>query len=116
MSVNAILPAAILEANGFIAQLKGMNASADGNFQIAGTPYTGNFGNPQVEEVLHPSGGYRRRTFQILEAPMALFSAEPDSQQQLVRTDVTPHQTFRIESVVPLDSLQYRFSLVRVGV
>ncbi len=116
MSLSALLPAAALEAQGLLAQLQGMDASAEGNFLLGGTPYTGVFGTPQVEEVLHPSGGYRRRTVVPLVAVRSQFSGAPASQQQLVRTDLAPSQTYRIEAVGLDDPLHYTFSLVRVGV
>jgi hypothetical protein len=103
------------EAQEILAQMMGKPASGAGNTLYRGGNLTLVYGTPRVVEPFNVGGGSRPRT----EVPATLtrtqMSAPPVSKEQLVRTDVTPHITYRIDTVDTHDPIHYVLVLVKVG-
>lgn len=115
MGLNIEAKAAFAEAGGVLAQLGGMDASAEGNAQIEGSVYTGVFGPPQIDRQMLPSGGYRQRGFLQWTALRSAFTDVPQVNKNLVRIDLAEHITYRIERVNTHDPIHYSLMLIRVG-
>lgn len=110
------MTAAAVEAQRTMAQIQGAPAtSAAPNFLLNGAAFCGVFGAPRIEERMNAGGGYRPRAEVVLRATRGQFSAPPKTQINLTRTDITPHQSYRVESVDSHDPLFYVFTLVKVG-
>ncbi len=115
MGLNDEVAAAFAEAGQVLAEVTGMASDALGNTLIAGKNYTGVYSPPQVDRQMLPSGGYRQRTFLQWVVPRAQFAAAPKPLTELVRTDVTPEITYRIERVNLHDPVHYVCTIIRVG-
>jgi hypothetical protein len=111
----AQLLAAAADAQGILAQIQGMDASAAGNVLLNGATLVGVFGDPAASEAMNAGGGYRKRVETKLTITRAQLTAAPASQTQLVRTDLAAPITYRIAEVSQDDPLHYVLTLVRVG-
>lgn len=114
----AQLQAATTEAHGHLSAMMGRNLTAAGNAIWNQTALTGVWGLPQPEQVMLPDGGYRGRTSVQFAVTRDQFDDPPDnvkSRQQITRTDLTPHLTYRVESVSYHDPFKFIFTCVRVG-
>jgi hypothetical protein len=108
------LQAAAIEAQTELAEMQGM-AAGGSNVLYRGAEFVGVWGQPQATEAMNPAGGYRRRHEITLTATRAQFDAPPDTKEQIVRTDIAPPVTYRIDVVDTTDVLHYVFRCIKVG-
>jgi hypothetical protein len=113
MGLASELQSAFSEAHTAIAQAGGMSGSANALYQ--GQPYAVVFGSPQVQRIMLPSGGYRQRTVVPFSVSKEVMVACPANDTNIVRTDVSPHITYRVDSPDKHDAYSWRATLVRVG-
>lgn len=116
MSYHSEIQAAASEAQGVLAQIQGMSsASGATNCILNGAEFVAVFGSPRVRVIMNPGGSYRK----IVEVPALLtraqFTQPPKSEQELKRTDLTPHQSYRVARVEDHDPHYYGLALVKVG-
>jgi hypothetical protein len=114
MSLFSEIQAAALEAQSTLAQLQGMTAGGS-NVLYRGTAYVGTFGPPQVVEIMNPAGGYRKRFVVTLTITRSQMEEAPDTKEQIIRTDIDPNLTYRIDTVDSSDVLHWVLALVKVG-
>jgi hypothetical protein len=113
MGFASELQSAFSEAHTAIAQAGGMSGSTNALYQ--GQAYTVVFGSPQVQRVMLPSGGWRQRTVVPLSVSKQAMAVCPANDTNLVRTDVSPHIIYRVDSPDKHDAYSWRCTLVRVG-
>lgn len=114
MSFSTEIAAAATEAQSILAEVGGARPGQK-NSLYQGASYLAVYGQPQVENLMLPAGGYRQRTTVGLTVTRAQFTAPPQSKKQWVRTDVSPPITYVIESVGTHDSLLFHLRLLRTG-
>lgn len=85
------------------------------NVLLNGGTYTGVWGQPQVQEIMLPGGGYRKRTFLPLTITRAQFDAPPASKQKVTNPKLTPQKTYTVDNVGTDDPFHYVLQLIRVG-
>jgi hypothetical protein len=105
---------ATVEAQTEFAEMKGMTPGGT-NVLYRGVKYVGTWGDQQVTEVMNPAGGWRRRHQIILMVTCDQFSTAPDSKEQIIRTDLSPPITYRIDVLPPSDGFHYVFHCIKVG-
>src|SRR5688572_16905692 len=115
MNLAATLRHAASVAQGLHAQLGGMAPGASGNFLYGGAPFTGVFGDNEVDEAMNPGGGFRKRLETTLRATRTQFDGVPMTQTELIRTDLGAAKIYRIAKLDTHDPLHYVFTLVKVG-
>jgi hypothetical protein len=113
MSTTSDLAASFSEAQTAVAQAAGMTGTKNTSYN--GGTYVLTYGNPILQRVMLPSGGYRQRTAVPFSATRAQFSVPLVANKQLVRTDLTPHITYIIDGVNVHDPYHFTGFLVRVG-
>lgn len=114
MSAYSDLQKAFVEGQRLVAQATGAPV-ANKNALIGGTGYCGVWGQPQAVEVMRAGGGYSRRMQITWTATRGQFATAPDSKLQIVRIDVTPNETYRVDVVTTDDPLHYVLTCVKVG-
>lgn len=105
---------AATEAQRELAEMQGMAAGGT-NALHRGVGLVGVWGPPQVTEVMNQAGGYRRRSEITFTVTRSQFTEAPDTKEQIVRTDITPQVTYRIDVVDSTDVLHYVFRCIKVG-
>lgn len=113
MSLTSELSAAFNEAQGLVAQATGMTGTVNTLYNNVALVFI--YGNPQPQNVMMASGGYRQRTVVPFTATRVQFTAPPEKNKTLTRTDLSPHLTYRIEIVNLHDPYHYTGMLVRTG-
>lgn len=85
------------------------------NVLLNGTTYTGVWGQPQVQDVMLPSGGFRKRTFIPLTITRDQFTAAPVARVKVTNPLLTPQKTYTVEKVNTDDPFHYVLEVIRVG-
>jgi len=114
MSLFAEIQTAATEAQSTLAQMQGMPANGT-NVLYRGAEYVGTYGPPQVVEIMNPAGGYRKRFVVALTITRSQLTEAPDTKEQIIRTDIDPPLTYRIDTVDSSDVLHWVLALVKVG-
>ncbi len=94
--------------------MQGMPAGGS-NALYRGAELVGVWGPPQVTEIMNPAGGYRRRHEIACTLTREQLAAAPDTKEQIIRTDISPPITYRIDVIDTADVLHYVFRCIKVG-
>lgn len=114
MSLAAQMLAASVEAQSRLAEIGGAAAGINNSLYNTAA-YLAVYGTPFVDRRMKLGGGYQQRTVVPATATRGQFAAPPVADRQWVRTDMTPHLTYRIEKVDLHDPYLYVLTLIRVG-
>lgn len=114
MSSNTELSAGFSTAQAEIAGAMGVPDNGK-NFIYNGRGYVGVWGQPQVVEIMRGGGGYSRRSQIVLTVTRSQFETAPDTKVQIVRTDITPRENYRIDVLNTDDPFHYVLTCVKVG-
>jgi len=114
MSLSTEISSAAAEAQSVLAELGGARPGKK-NSLYNGTPLLAVYGQPQVEKVPLPTGGYKQRVFLPLTVTRAQFGAPPVSGKQWTRTDLTPHVTYTTHAIGTHDSVLFHVMLFKAG-
>ena len=114
MSLFGQISSAFADIQGQLAQAQGMAAGGT-NVVFRGAALVGTWGPPRVTEVMNAAGGYRRRSEITLTVTKAQITTAPDSKEQIIRTDLDPNVTYRIDVIENNDPHHWVFNCIRVG-
>lgn len=115
MSLSQTLSAAASAAQSTLAQAQGMAAGGT-NCQLAtGQKVVAVFGIPQVIFVPAPGGGYRKKHTLLATITKDQLATAPVDQSRVVRTDVTPPQSYILDHVGRDNVLVWELHLARLG-
>jgi hypothetical protein len=113
MSLSSIASSAFAQAQSTLAQLRGADPTAEGNFLWRSQPFTGVFGTPTDVEPMMLGGGRRRREEIALDVTRSQSEFQPVVDEQIVRTDLSPPVTYTVLRPNGHDAAFWRWVLVR---
>lgn len=114
MSLFGQISSALSEAQCLLSQAQGMAAGGT-NALFRGAAIVGTWGPPRVTEVVNAAGGYRRRSEITLTVTKSQITTAPDSKEQIIRTDLEPNVTYRVDVIENNDPHHWVFNCIRVG-
>lgn len=100
-----------------LAKYAGMTGETNGMLD-GRIPVIGVYGTPFVTETPNERGGYTRRVILPYTVTRDQLEADPDTTQRKwthVRTDLTPHIHYLVETIDRHQPLNYVFFLVKLG-
>lgn len=114
MGLSDELAAGFNEAQGLLAQAGGAAAGANNSLYNAAA-YIAVYGNPQPQNQMLPSGGWRQRTVVPCSVTRAQFTTAPAAKTKWTRTDLDAPITYIIDKVDFHDPYFYGLTLVKLG-
>lgn len=114
MSYAQLLANAAKQSQGVLAELGGAQPGRK-NSLYNGESRLAVYGQPLVQNIMLPGGGYRQRTVLTVTATRAQFSLAPVAKEKWTRTDLRPAATYIIDWVDDKDATIYTLGLVRPG-
>lgn len=115
MSLYSQLQADASSALETLAQMTGKEKTASGNTLFRNGQITVLYGTPRVAEPMNPGGGFRPRVELTASVTRTQLNKAPVPGENMIRVDLTPHITYRIDTVDVHSPLFYVMVLVKVG-
>jgi len=115
MSFNDEITSAATEAQSYLAQMQGMSNGGTNLLLPSGKKVVATYGIPQTSFVPSPGGGYRKKHWLVATVTRDQLAAPPADQSRLVRTDVSPVQSYIVDFVGRDNVLVWEINLARFG-
>lgn len=109
------LTAAAAAGQSMLAQMQGMASGGTNLLLPGGKKVVATYGVPQTTFVPAPGGGYRKKHWLIATVTRDQLATPPADRSTLVRTDVTPAQSYIVDFVGRDNVLAWEIHLARYG-
>lgn len=85
------------------------------NVLLNGATYTGVWGVPVVQEIMLPTGGYRKRTVIPVTITRDQFTAAPVSKHRVSNPKLSPSEEYTVDTVGTSDPFHYVLTAIKSG-